>query len=665
MSFPLSSLVLAFVIGACRHSFAQAVPDWFSKPSPLLMPTGAVVRASTPEQILSAGEELNEGSTLLIEPGTYKFPRPLILRGKTGITIRSASGDPSSVTLMGKGWEEGDEHDDILRIANCDWVTIAGLTFSECRSYGVKVEAEHGPKNVHIYNCRFRNIGIRAIKGSAGQDPDVRAVKGSVRYCQFENTKVPPASWLFGGDYIAGIDMMALEDLTFSDNAFTNIKGRNGGGRAAIFIWVRSRNIVVERNWIVNCDRGVAFGNPGQSTANQPGERLVYVAGGTIRNNFIAGGADCGIELWHVEGIKVWHNSIWRPEQNWGRGIRLGAGTARGEVVNNLVHGGIQMEGGEAELSHNLAARLDGYFVDPPSGNLILTRAAEGAIDKGKAIAGVSRDIRFAARKNAPDLGAWEYGGTAAAWVEPMRKVHSQFKGVAGTFSQFGDSITYSGAFLSPLAAKPRNMSPIAEEAYEVMTARLKHEFLKQKGPAYGNQGSTTIRWANENISEWLTKMNPEVAVVMFGSNDVRQMENEEYEKTMREFVAACLANGTVVILTTAPPQTAMMEKCLAFADAIRRIANDMKVPLIDFCGEIQKRRPTDWDGASPQFKTVPGDTYEVPTLISRDGVHPSNPQAYQNDFSDESLRRNGYSLRNYLTMLTYAEVVQEVLLNR
>lgn len=620
------------------------------------------MRASTTEQILAAGEELKDGSTLLIEAGTYKFSRPIILRGQKAVTIRSASGDPTSVTLMGKGWEEGDEHDDIVRVSNCDGVTIAGLTFSECRSYGVKVEAEHGPKNVHIYNCRFRNIGVRAIKGSAGQDPTIRAVKGSVRYCHFENTKVPPASWLFGGDYIAGIDMMALEDWTFSDNSFINIKSRNGGGRAAIFIWVRSQKITVERNWIVNCDRGIAFGNPGQSTANQPGEQLVYVADGIIRNNFIAGGADCGMELWHVDGIKVWHNTIWRPEQHWGRGIRLGTGTVRGEVVNNLVHGGIQMEGGEAELSHNLAARLDGYFVDPSSGNLVLTKAADGAINKGSDIAGVPRDIRFAARKDAPDLGAWEYGGTPVTWAEPMRKVHSHFKGVAGTFAQFGDSITYSGAFLSPLASKPINMSPIAEEAYELMKARMKPESLKQKGPAYGNQGSTTIRWANENVAGWLTTLNPEVAVIMFGSNDVLQMEVAEYEKAMREFVTTCLANGTIAILTTAPPQTARLEKCLAFAEAIRRIATELKVPLIDYCGEILKRRPTDWDGAAEQFKALPGDTYEVPTLISRDGVHPSNPREHQHDFSEAALQRNGYGLRNYLTMMTYAEVVREVL---
>ncbi|PYI79935.1 MAG: hypothetical protein DME26_22595, partial [Verrucomicrobia bacterium] len=212
-----------------------------------------------------------------------------------------------------------------------------------------------------------------------------------------------------GGDYIAAIDMMALEDWTFSDNFFRNIKGRNGGGRAAIFIWVRSKRVVVERNLIINCDRGVAFGNPGQSTANAGGEQPAYVADGIIRNNFIAGGSDCGIELWYADRIKVFHNTIWRPERNWLRGIRVGTGTAHTDIVNNLVHGEIRIEGGEAQLRQNLAGRLEGYFVEPASGNLALTSAAMGAIDQGVSLPEVTDDIRRRPRTGRPDLGAWEF----------------------------------------------------------------------------------------------------------------------------------------------------------------------------------------------------------------------------------------------------------------
>jgi hypothetical protein len=387
---------------------AATLPSWFPKAPRLPPAQGPVIRVGTAEDLLAAVDRVEPGSTIVLADGHYKLPRVLVLAGQKQITIRSASADPTRVTLSGNGWESNAKNGDILHIGRCEGLTIADLTFADCRSYAIKVEAENAPKEVHIYNCRFRDIGVRAIKGSAGKDPNVRAVKGSVRYCQFENTKVPPAEWIYGGDYISAIDMMALEDWTFSDNFFHNIKGRHGGGRAAIFIWVRSRGVVLERNLVVDCDRGIAFGNPGQSTADTAGEQLVYVGDGMIRNNFIAGGPDCGIELWHANGIKVYHNSIWRPQRNWSRGIRVGTGTDHCDIANNLVHGEIRLDGGKAGLRNNVAGRLDGYFIDAPSGNLALTVAATEALGRGISLPDVTDDIRGRRRSAHPDLGAWE-----------------------------------------------------------------------------------------------------------------------------------------------------------------------------------------------------------------------------------------------------------------
>jgi hypothetical protein len=405
----LGRAVCSLTLSASAAQIVHDIPPWFPKAPPLPPATGEVIRAANVDELLAAVDRVRPGGAILLAEGRYKMARTLVLREKTNIAIRSASGDPEKVILSGKGWESAAKGDDILHVGHCDGVTIANLTFTDCRSYGIKVEAENAPKNIHIYNCRFQDIGVRAIKGSAGQDPIVHAVKGSVRFCSFENTKVPPADWLYGGDYIAAIDMMALEDWTFSDNVFRNVKGRNGGGRAAIFIWVRSRKILVERNLIVNCDRGVAFGNPGQATSNLPGERLVYVADGILRNNFIAGGADCGIELWYAERIKILNNTIWRPERNWVRGIRIGTGTSGADIANNLVHGEIRLEGGVAQLRQNLARRLEGHFVDPASGDLTFAREPTGVIDQGIALPEVTDDIRRKPRVKLPDLGAWEF----------------------------------------------------------------------------------------------------------------------------------------------------------------------------------------------------------------------------------------------------------------
>jgi lysophospholipase L1-like esterase len=256
-----------------------------------------------------------------------------------------------------------------------------------------------------------------------------------------------------------------------------------------------------------------------------------------------------------------------------------------------------------------------------------------------------------------------EIHGPSTDWVEPMKKVHARFTGARGTFAHFGDSITVTMAFWAPLAGNPKNMSPEMERSLQLIKGYQKAEcWSRWKGPEFGNNGSMTIRWAHTNVEKWLEKLNPEVVLVMFGSNDVGQMNATEYEIKTREVVARCLSNGTVVILSTMPPRHGLVEKSRQFVEVVRRIAHEQNVPLIDYFGEILKRRPEDWDGGLPKFKGLAGDDYQVPTLIARDGVHPSNPKQFAGDYSEEALRHSGYGLRNFLTAMAYAEVIARVL---
>jgi GDSL-like Lipase/Acylhydrolase family len=256
-------------------------------------------------------------------------------------------------------------------------------------------------------------------------------------------------------------------------------------------------------------------------------------------------------------------------------------------------------------------------------------------------------------------------GATAAdppVWIEPMKAVHARFTGTPGTLAMLGDSITVTMAFWAPLQGEPRNMPDDMKAAHVLAKNYLKPDcWAKWKGPAYGSEGGMTIRWAHEKIDKWLEALNPEAAVIMFGTNDLRGLDRKEYERKTGEVVDKCLKNGTVVILTTPPPRSGLLDKAKDFADAVRQVAADRKVPLIDYQAEILKRRPDDWDGALPKFKDVKAGEYEVPTLIARDGVHPSYPKAHQ-DYSADSLSKSGYSLRNYLTVIAYADVVRHVL---
>lgn len=245
------------------------------------------------------------------------------------------------------------------------------------------------------------------------------------------------------------------------------------------------------------------------------------------------------------------------------------------------------------------------------------------------------------------------------AWAQAMRDVHARFRGTPGYFAQYGDSITDSRAFWSSLKYKRDQAPAEMADAFD----RVDHHMLEKcwdlKGPEYGNQSGRTIRWAREHLPTWLDDHNPEVAVVMFGTNDLNSVPLDEYSRLLNEFVSLCLDNGTVVLLTTIPPRNRFEKKSAKFAEAIRNIAREHQLPLIDYQAEILKRRPNDWNGALDRFGTYEG--YDVPTLIARDGVHPSAPKAFRGIFTDESLHKNGFALRNYLTLLTYSDVIEHV----
>ncbi len=392
------------LLGAAGWLSPQAQME--KKAPPLPPPAGKVVWARDVAGLRRAVEGAAPDTTIMVADGIYRLTQFIYMRDKRNVTIRGASGDPAKAVLCGRGWEPRDEQDDILRIGACRNVTIAHITFTDCHSYGIKVEAEQRPENIHVYDCRFRDIGMRAIKGSTSIAG--RASGGSIRYCRFENTSVPPANWLFGGDYITAIDMMSLDGWTISDNVFKDIRGRNGGARGAIFVWVRSKNVTVERNLILGCDRGVSMGNPSGSSAFQEG--TPHVSESVVRNNFISTPRDAGIEIWWAEGIKIYHNSIWREDAG-GRGIRGGSDRwkiARADVANNLVRGTIQVSG-QAELRRNVTGGLEGYFADPKSGNLRLTAAAAEAVGRAIPIPEVKDDFDGHPRDASPDVGASEF----------------------------------------------------------------------------------------------------------------------------------------------------------------------------------------------------------------------------------------------------------------
>src|SRR5438105_8398883 len=172
--------------------------------------------------------------------------------------------------------------------------------------------------------------------------------------------------------------------------------------------------------------------------------------------------------------------------------------------------------------------------------------------------------------KAAPDTADMEWRAAAA-------RVHARFTGKPGTFAQLGDSITVTQAFWSPLLYARKNAPPEMESAFQKAKAYLRPECWRDwKGPEFGSEGGKTVGWALDNVDAWLKKLNPEVALIMFGSNDLPSLPPDEYRNQLRRLSQKCLDNGTVVILSTIPPRHGFEQKAGQFAAAARDIAHDL-----------------------------------------------------------------------------------------
>jgi len=248
-------------------------------------------------------------------------------------------------------------------------------------------------------------------------------------------------------------------------------------------------------------------------------------------------------------------------------------------------------------------------------------------------------------------------------WVEPMRDVHKQFKGKPGTFAQYGDSITVTMAYLAGYSwagkIQPKNCPPDVQKEMDAVAAHSDLKLWREwKGGGWGNTGMMMSDWLINNIDGWQRKMNPEVSVVMFGTNDIGRIWPPEYTENMAASVRRMMADGTVPMLTSIPPASGRPAE--PYWHAALSIAHGLRVPLIDYYADIMRRRPDDWDGRLEKFKDYKG--YGVPTLVSRDGTHPSNPKEFVQNFSEEALNSNGYTLRDYMTLRKYYEIITKVL---
>jgi CubicO group peptidase (beta-lactamase class C family)/lysophospholipase L1-like esterase len=259
--------------------------------------------------------------------------------------------------------------------------------------------------------------------------------------------------------------------------------------------------------------------------------------------------------------------------------------------------------------------------------------------------------------EESPIPQGWEY---APAMKAIAAKGHAR----PGVVLHIGDSITYANPY-SAWARAGKGHTPADTQALKWMHAGTTDDtdgwYLASFDHPDGGRSFTAcggIR-ADEmlaggkqrmpKLTDLLDKYKPQAAVLMLGTNDASaQRPLEKYQRDVESILDAMLSRGIVPILSTIPPHVRRPALARSYNDALRAIAKQRQIPLIDFEREILARRPDDWDG----------------TLLARGDVHPTADRAGTTPASAptaENLRNSGYLLRGWLSVKKIAEVKRAV----
>lgn len=321
-------------------------------------------------------EDMNEAEkdfTIILKDGDYLLDEPIVIRSDN-VMIRGESGYKENVVLRGHGIANGVSH--IFQVYGSD-ITIANLSMGEVANHAIQVHGEsvNNAENLTVHNVRMYDTGEQMLKGSAdssGSD------NGSVSCSLFEYT-----SNLGPQYYIGGIDVHTGKNWIVRDNTFKNIRSpEQQVAEHAIHFWNNSEGTIVERNKIINCDRGIGFGL-GSSRHD----------GGVIRNNMIFNDGtgvkdDVGIGLESAPGAKVYNNTIYFDGAYPNAIEYRFAATTNVEIYDNLTNALIlSRDKGTATLSHNYIEAKKSWFSDPNNGMLALNGRQPDELGAGYGVA--------------------------------------------------------------------------------------------------------------------------------------------------------------------------------------------------------------------------------------------------------------------------------------
>jgi hypothetical protein len=373
-------------------------------------PVWAVVVGSV-GALQSAVDNANSGGdkTILIANGIYDLSGVALSITADGVTVRGASGTRSAVVLDNHYVAGGTSG--IFRIL-ASGVTIADLTLRRPYFHAIHISpaATRSTGNILIQNVHIIDPGEQAIKINP-DNPDAATYtvnNGTIKNCLIELTDAGRSQLTSEYPcYTGGIDGHWAANWKVQDNVIRGFWCSDALSEHGIHFWNNSSNILVERNKIIDCDRGIGFGL-GEDRGS---------TGGIIRNNMIYHGpdhgySDVGISLESTPDAQVYNNTVFHAHAYSAIEYRFAATTGT-LIANNLTNRAIDpRDFATGTESHNLTTAQASWFVNTSAGDLHLASAVSSVVDQGMAVPGLTDDFDRGARPFGAgyDIGADEYG---------------------------------------------------------------------------------------------------------------------------------------------------------------------------------------------------------------------------------------------------------------
>lgn len=249
----------------------------------------------------------------------------------------------------------------------------------------------------------------------------------------------------------------------------------------------------------------------------------------------------------------------------------------------------------------------------------------------------------------------WDYAG-------PMKKVAAQFRGQEGVVIHVGGSMTIANPY-GTWARSGKGKMPEDEAILRWM-----HTEKKDKSDGWWLCRTEVVHYRAHTaesglksamlfdggkrglptLAKMLDDYKPRMVTIECGIYDIEDgVPLNDYRKNMGKALDQILDRGAIPILNTIPPFQAQLERTRQFNEALRALAKERGIPVIDLEREILTRRPEDWFG----------------TLMKR--IHLTAAEAGGSPAAEptsDNLRQSGYLLRSWLTVRKIAEVKRRVL---